>query len=31
MVTYDNNIRLSFACSLEQIAKGLGKIGKWLS
>jgi aspartate aminotransferase len=27
----DKNIRLSFACSLEQIAKGLDRIEKWLS
>jgi len=27
----DNNVRLSFACSLEQIAKGLDRIEKWLS
>ena len=27
----DNNIRLSFACSLEQIAKGLDRLEKWLS
>jgi aspartate aminotransferase len=27
----DNNIRLSFACSLEQISKGLDRIQKWLS
>jgi aspartate aminotransferase len=27
----DNNIRLSFACSLEQITKGLDRIQKWLS
>ncbi len=27
----DNNVRLSFACSLEQITKGLDKIEKWLS
>jgi len=27
----DNNIRLSFACSLEQIEKGLDRIEKWLS
>jgi len=26
----DNNIRLSFACSLEQIAKGLDRLEKWL-
>jgi len=27
----DNNIRLSFACSLEQITKGLDRLEKWLS
>ncbi len=27
----DENIRLSFACSLEQIAKGVDRIEKWLS
>jgi aspartate aminotransferase len=27
----DNNVRLSFACSLEQIAKGLDRLEKWLS
>ena len=27
----DNNVRLSFACSLEQITKGLDRIAKWLS
>ncbi len=27
----DNNIRLSFACSLEQIEKGLERIEKWLT
>ena len=27
----DNNVRLSFACSLEQITKGLDKLEKWLS
>ncbi|MCJ7777599.1 MAG: aminotransferase class I/II-fold pyridoxal phosphate-dependent enzyme, partial [Sedimentisphaerales bacterium] len=27
----DNNIRLSFACSLEQISKGLDRLQKWLS
>jgi len=27
----DNNIRLSFACSLEQITKGLDRIEKWLN
>lgn len=26
----DNNVRLSFACSLEQIAKGLDRIEQWL-
>lgn len=26
----DNNVRLSFACSLEQIAKGLDRIEGWL-
>jgi aspartate aminotransferase len=26
----DNNVRLSFACSLEQITRGLDKIEKWL-
>ena len=26
----DNNVRLSFACSLEQITKGLGRLEKWL-
>jgi aspartate aminotransferase len=26
----DNNVRLSFACSLEQITKGLDRIEKWL-
>jgi aspartate aminotransferase len=27
----DNNVRLSFACSLEQITKGLDRMAKWLS
>jgi aspartate aminotransferase len=27
----DNNVRLSFACSLEQIAKGLDRLEGWLS
>ena len=27
----DNNVRLSFACSLEQITKGLDRLEKWLS
>jgi len=27
----DSNIRLSFACSLEQISKGLDRLQKWLS
>ncbi len=27
----DNNVRLSFACSMEQITKGLDRIEKWLS
>jgi len=27
----DNNVRLSFACSLEQIKKGLDRLQKWLS
>ena len=27
----DNNIRLSFACSLEQITKGLDRLEAWLS
>ncbi len=27
----DNNVRLSFACSLEQITKGVDRIEKWLS
>jgi aspartate aminotransferase len=27
----DNNVRLSFACSHEQITKGLDRIEKWLS
>jgi len=27
----DNNVRLSFACSLEQITKGLDRIEGWLS
>jgi aspartate aminotransferase len=27
----DNNVRLSFACSMEQIDKGLDRIAKWLS
>jgi aspartate aminotransferase len=27
----DNNVRLSFACSLEQIAGGLDRLEKWLS
>lgn len=27
----DNNVRLSFACSLEQITKGLDRIEKWLT
>ena len=27
----DNNVRLSFACSLEQITKGLDRLEKWLA
>ncbi|NQT02375.1 MAG: pyridoxal phosphate-dependent aminotransferase [Planctomycetes bacterium] len=27
----DNNVRLSFACSLEQITKGLNRLEEWLS
>ena len=27
----DKNVRLSFACSLEQITKGLDRLEKWLS
>ena len=27
----DNNIRMSFACSLEQIEKGLNRLQEWLS
>ena len=27
----DNNVRLSFACSMEQITEGLDRIEKWLS
>jgi len=27
----DNNVRLSFACSMEQISKGLDRIEQWLS
>jgi len=27
----ENNVRLSFACSLEQITKGLDRMEKWLS
>jgi aspartate aminotransferase len=27
----DNNVRLSFACSLEQITEGLDRLQKWLS
>jgi aspartate aminotransferase len=27
----DNNVRLSFACSLEQIAEGLNRIEQWLN
>jgi len=27
----DDNVRLSFACSLEQIAEGLDRLEKWLS
>jgi aspartate aminotransferase len=27
----DNNVRLSFACSFEQITKGLDRIEKWLT
>lgn len=27
----DNNVRLSFACSLEQITKGLDRLDQWLS
>ena len=27
----DNNVRLSFATSLEQITKGLDRIEQWLS
>jgi aspartate aminotransferase len=26
----DNNVRLSFACSMEQITKGLDRVEKWL-
>ena len=26
----DNNVRLSFACSMEQITKGLDRMAKWL-
>jgi aspartate aminotransferase len=26
-----NNVRLSFACSLEQIENGLDRIEKWLN
>jgi aspartate aminotransferase len=26
-----NNVRLSFACSMEQITKGLDRLEKWLS
>ncbi len=26
----DKNVRLSFACSIEQITKGLDRLGKWL-
>ena len=31
MVGCDNDIRLSFACSLEQITKGLDRLEKWLN
>ncbi len=27
----DNNVRLSFACSLEQITEGLDRLEKWLA
>jgi aspartate aminotransferase len=27
----DSNVRLSFACSLEQITEGLDRLEKWLS
>lgn len=27
----DNNVRLSFACSIEQITKGLDRLEKWLN
>jgi len=27
----DNNVRLTFACSLEQITKGLDRLQKWLN
>jgi aspartate aminotransferase len=27
----DNNVRLSFACSLEQITKGLNRLEEWLN
>jgi aspartate aminotransferase len=27
----DNNVRLSFACSQEQIRKGLDRLEKWLA
>jgi aspartate aminotransferase len=27
----DKNVRLSFACSLEQITKGMDRIEKWLT
>jgi aspartate aminotransferase len=27
----DSNVRLSFACSLEQITKGLDRLKEWLS
>jgi len=27
----DNNVRLSFACSVDNIIKGLDRLGKWLS
>ncbi|MFC1763157.1 aminotransferase class I/II-fold pyridoxal phosphate-dependent enzyme [Planctomycetota bacterium] len=26
----DKNVRLSFACSMEQIDKGLDRLDKWL-
>jgi len=27
----DNNVRLSFACSMEQITKGLDRLEEWLT